>query len=605
LVLTSFEWDKPNKSETFKGVDVSFDYDEIKSREEAGSHWATYSDLFMVLSLVFLLLYVVSSVRTGTSNIKSNAEYMAVVRDKQALEQELAVYENQKEGYLKQANVKEIKAYDELMDKLSLLQEEAKQEKEDLRKAAAENEQKEKALNKYQRLVRSIINSNMVASRNLDKRAKTIKKRNKTIDEQKEEIQGLEKTVVQKEKQIKRDNAKIKNLNASLSNKVKELRQSFKARKISKKKMQQQIAALKSKNQKKIQKLKQANAQASQVIAQNKAKIKQVSAQLAQAEQTIATQQSDLEKLYQEQEQTFEKMVRMQSDFDKQMQREKAEFENKLAKQKLSAAQKEARQQEFLQKAQAKQDALSKQISQMESQVQGIQSQLDQTRNAQAQAEAQSQALAAKNKNLTGQKAELSKELKRMQDIANARKKLVSEMKANLAKAGLKAKVDGKSGEVVIEFGEEYFDTGQASMKPGMEKVLKKFMPAYSKSLFSNPETAEKIKSVEIVGYASPTYQGRYVDPKSLNAKDKEAVNYNLSLSFNRAKSIFNYIFDKDKMNYQHQQRIYNMTKVTGRSFLAEGADQRVMANMSQKEYCKKYDCKKSQRVVIKFNMKN
>ena len=37
---------------------MSFDYDRFKAKEDNGSYWASYSDLFMVLSLVFLLLYV-------------------------------------------------------------------------------------------------------------------------------------------------------------------------------------------------------------------------------------------------------------------------------------------------------------------------------------------------------------------------------------------------------------------------------------------------------------------------------------------------------------------------------------------------------------------
>ncbi len=583
---------------------MSFDYDELKNREEGGSHWATYSDLFMVLSLVFLLLYVVASVRTGTSSIKSNAEYMAVVREKEALKEELLFYENQKEQYLKQANVSEIKQYDELMDKLTLLKEEANQEKKDLRKQAAENEAKERALNKYQRMIRNIINSNMVASSNLEKRQKTIRKRNETIDEQEEEIKDLEKTVSKKEKEIKDNDRTIKNLNASLSQKVRDIKKLFKQKKISQKNMKKKIRALQVKNQKRVKQIQKQKSAAEKVIAQNKKKIREVSQQLAQAEQTIESQQQDLEALVDQQQKTFEKMVKMESDFQNKMEREKSQFQKRLAKQKLSAMEKQRKMAQFEKKAKAKEQQMAQKISKMEGQVQEIQGELDQNRQARAQAEAQSRSLAASNKNLKGQKAKLSKDLQRLKDIANARKKLISDMKDNLAKAGLKAKV-GKSGDVIIEFGEEYFDTGRADIKPGMEQVLKKFMPTYSKSLFSDKKMADKIQSIEIVGYASPTYKGRYVDPKSLDAKDKEAVNYNLSLSFNRAKSIFGYIFDKDKMNYDYQKKIRSMTKVTGRSFLAEGADERVPANMTQKQYCKKFDCKKSQRVVIKFNMKN
>ena len=48
---------------------MSLDYDKIKKKEEA-NQWTSNSDLFMVLSVVFLLLYVVSSLRNGTEAIE-------------------------------------------------------------------------------------------------------------------------------------------------------------------------------------------------------------------------------------------------------------------------------------------------------------------------------------------------------------------------------------------------------------------------------------------------------------------------------------------------------------------------------------------------------
>ena len=96
------------------------------------------------------------------------------------------------------------------------------------------------------------------------------------------------------------------------------------------------------------------------------------------------------------------------------------------------------------------------------------------------------------------------------------------------------------------------------------------------------------------------------MDPESLSGKDKEAVTYNLDLSYSRAKSIFNHIFDPDKMRYKQQKRLLPLVKVTGRSYLADdvkGKD--VESGLSVKEYCAKYDCEKGQKVVIRFNLKD
>jgi len=584
---------------------VSFDYDSIREKE-GGSHWATYSDLFMVLSLVFLLLYVIASLRTGTSNIQNQTEYQEVVRERDDLKQQIKVYNTLKDNYLSTgASQDEQKMYEELMDKLVLLKEEAKKEKKDLREAALENEKKELALNKYQQMIRNIINTNMVSNVRIKRRDKTIEKNYEEIDSQKEEIENLEQTVVEKQKQIKQGENKISKLNSELDKKVSDLQKAFKQNKISKQKMNQRIASLKKKNQQQIENLKTKNQQAAQEIAKNQQIIAEATQQLEQATQTIQEQQQSIEKLAQEKQEVTQKISSLRGDFTKRMQKEKTEFEKALKLEKLSAQARQKKQQEFLKKSKAKEMALAAEIQNMESRVQNVQGELEKTRQAKAKADSQSQALAEQNKSLAGQKQKLSSDLQRMKEIAQAKKKLINDMKENLRKAGLKADVDGKTGDVIIQFGEEYFDTGKANLKPGMESVLKKLMPAYSKTLFSDPKMAEKISSVEIVGFASPTYKGKYVNPVSLAADNKEAVNYNLDLSYYRARSIFDYIFDTEKMKYDNQRKLLPMVKVTGRSFLTEGADSRELSSMSHKDYCKKYDCKKSQRVVIKFNIDN
>jgi hypothetical protein len=111
---------------------------------------------------------------------------------------------------------------------------------------------------------------------------------------------------------------------------------------------------------------------------------------------------------------------------------------------------------------------------------------------------------------------------------------------------------------------------------------------------------------VEIVGFSSPTYQGKYVDPSSLDEGARAAVNYNLDLSYRRARSIFQYIFNTDSMSFQHQPELLRLIKVTGRSFLSEDLKGRTLEKgLSRRDFCKQYDCLKSQKVLIKFNIKD
>ncbi len=117
-----------------------------------------------------------------------------------------------------------------------------------------------------------------------------------------------------------------------------------------------------------------------------------------------------------------------------------------------------------------------------------------------------------------------------------------------------------------------------------MRNVLKKAMPVYSKSLFGNPTVSNQISAVEVIGFASPTYKGKFVDPNSTKPADREALKYNMDLSYKRAKSIFNYILDEKEMNFEHRQTLVPNLKVSGRSFLDLMKMDRNVA--SAQEYC-------------------
>ena len=138
---------------------MSFEYRKSKGHGDNESFWTSYSDLFLGLSSIFLMLYVVASLRTGTDTIKVMTDNQQLKVEVQDLKNQLQTYESVKENYLNnQASKDEVTEYNELMDKLTLLQDEAKNEKESLRQKARENERKEAALNKYQQMVRNIIN---------------------------------------------------------------------------------------------------------------------------------------------------------------------------------------------------------------------------------------------------------------------------------------------------------------------------------------------------------------------------------------------------------------------------------------------------------------
>lgn len=629
-----------------------FKYDKFKEEISGGDAWGSYSDLFMVLSFVFLMMYVVASLRSGTNSIQQRIERQKVTRENDDLRAQIKAYNTLKDQALKEETQDEQKVYEELMDKLSLLQEEAKEEKNRLRNQAAENEKKEMALNKYQQVVRNIINANMLAKKKLVVRAEIIENKNN-------EITDLNEELVEKKQEIQQNNRMIVKINNDLNKNIQDLEKAQKQQKITKKAAIEQINRLKKKSLEQIAKLNQENQEV-------QAQLSNINQELQKTSQKLAVTETQKNQLSEELEDTQEKLEDTVSDYTQQidqmknahaakMAREKADFDAKLAKANMTAAQKAQQLAEFNKQAREKGEQLNRQIANLQSDLQGAKSE--------AESKAQENAKLAKKLEKTvgdyegqiqglqaGHAAKMAKEraefegklaaanmgaaekarqlaefnkkareqadaygkqiaglegdLKAAQERANARAKLSKDIAAALKSAGVDANVNPGTGDVTISFGNDYFDSGSADLKGSMANVLQKFVPKYSEALFKDPKIADKITSVDIIGFASPTYQNRYVDPQSLNEEDQKAAKYNLDLSYKRARSIFDYMFDRKKISYEKQRQLLGLVKVTGRSFFNEGrAPAGVTPGMSQKEFCAKFDCKQAQKVIIKFNM--
>lgn len=550
---------------------MSFDYDKLRDKQEEANWWASYSDMWSMLAIVFLMLFVGTSLRTGTQGIQQYLEQEELQKKNAELQEQLRVYNNLRDESLQQVSQQEQEVYEKLMSKLELLQEEAKDEKNELRRQAKENEEKEFALNQYQQVVKNIINANLLSKTQIVRRDLTIDEKRQTIAEKQQEIQELDRQVQQKERTIASNEAKIEEIDSKLEQQIKKLEQQQKQAKLSKQAMNQAVEKLKKDSEKRVQALQ----------TENQKVRTQMASELEQAKESYA-----------------EQLAEMREQNAEQLKQERDAFESNLQKQRLSAAAKAQKLAAFQKQAEAK-------AKELESQLGGLSGKVKETEQQLAQAKAEQGKLAAQARDLAQQKDALGSELKTAQERLNARKNLVDQIKKNFANAGIKAQVDGGTGDVVIDFGEEYFDTGSAQLKEAMVKTLNKLIPAYSKSLFQDPKTAEKISNVEIIGFASSTYKGKYVNPKSLKSDNQEAINYNLRLSFNRANSIFRHIFDPTKLSYENQKKLLPMVKVVGRGFLPEGVTEKDLPeDMPEKEFCAKFNCKKSQRVMVRFNLK-
>lgn len=553
---------------------MSFNYNKSKDHGQGDSFWTSYSDLFLGLSTIFLLLYVTASLRTGTDGIKNMIENQRLTMKVQDLESQIKMYESIKTDYLQnQAAKGEVQEYRELMDKLSLLQEEARDEKERLKQEAMQNQSKEVALNKYQQMVRNIINANKMAKTKIISRNDIIDEQDTEMEVQDQRIDQLQTDIDSKRQKIEEGEREIAKANKILEKKMAEIKLARKRNKLTAKAYEKQMAKLKEQNENQVDALRDANEKYEKQVAQSESKLNSLSGQLQETTGKLAQKEGEAAALQQ-------KVASMRGEFEAQQAKERAAFEGALQKEKLTGAERAKREGEFRAAAALKEQALANRIGQLTGQVDGLSGQVS--------------GLSTQLKSTEGQLAKAKAEM-------DARKQVARDIKAGFEKAGVKADIDMQTGDVLIDFGQAYFESDSARLKPEMKDIIERAVPIYSKSLFGNPKVAEKISAVEVVGFASPTYQGKYIDPNSRKAQDREAIKYNMDLSYKRAKSIFNHILDERSMNFEHQREMVPMMKVSGRSFLEVFKANRDLA--SSQNFCKVNDCKKAQRVIIRFSM--
>jgi peptidoglycan hydrolase CwlO-like protein len=585
---------------------MSFNYEKHKGHDGGGdSFWTSYSDLFLGLSTIFLLLYVVASLRTGTDALRGQIENQKLSMQVEELQHQLNMYESVKNDYIaNQAPKDEAQEYQELMDKLTLLQEDAKTEKDKLVVQALENDKKAKALNKYQQMVRNVMNANKMAKAKIINRDDLIKDQDVTIDDQETQITDLNKDIMQKKQLIAQGEQQIAATEDKLQKRQAELKWAYKANKMNKAKYEKQMAAAQAEANNKINHLSNANAQ--------------YTAQLQQANAQLGQTQSDLNKtkgMLAQKEGEARGLQGQLGEAKGQLGAVSSELMNTKGALAATSGQLEATKGELgqtkgqlghlkgkLGELEGELGSTKGALGQTKGQLAAAQGELGQAKGQLGHLQGQVGNLKGELGNLKGKLGETEGQLAQARAEIEARKAVANEISKGFAKAGIKAEIDGQTGDVVLDFGQQYFDNDSDRLKREMKGVIEKAMPIYSRSLFGNPKISDKVSAVEIVGFASPTYQGRFIDPKSNKPADKEALKYNMDLSYRRAKSIFNYMLDEDSVRFEHQKQLMGLMKVSGRSFLeVMKVQNRGVATAS--EFCKQNDCKKAQRVIIRFSM--
>ncbi len=262
-------------------------------------------------------------------------------------------------------------------------------------------------------------------------------------------------------------------------------------------------------------------------------------------------------------------------------------------------------------------------------QLSGIRKKLAEAEQALNQAKTESARLIASNQAMKGRQQRLESELKtetegwrkkaqalqgrlgalENQNQAQGRKlaSLDGELRQAIAKnlvkgfegSGVAATVNPTSGTLIVSMDALQFLNGSAELSETAKRQLRSLIPTYAKSLFGETSRAGRISEIRISGHASPRFGFNYVDPK---AADKTAKEYNLDLSRRRSQAIADFLFGTEIGTYPHkaEMRIYTRSEGFGHNHPV-----RAPAGMAAAEPCGPYDCAKSRRVEISFQLKD
>ena len=199
--------------------------------------------------------------------------------------------------------------------------------------------------------------------------------------------------------------------------------------------------------------------------------------------------------------------------------------------------------------------------------------------------------------------AEVSEELAPYVQALEAKKKIIKELDANFKDFDTSAvQIDPKTGKVKLHFQESYFALGSHKLSAEMKRFLRIMIPKYARSIYGNKDAAEHVESLKISGIASPIYQGVYIDINDKSPQSEKARKYNMALSNNRAKALYDFIFDEGEMgDYEFRSRLEADMSIAALGFQNATPVQDKLVGKPAK--CIEYDCKQEQATVLEFRL--
>jgi hypothetical protein len=154
-----------------------------------------------------------------------------------------------------------------------------------------------------------------------------------------------------------------------------------------------------------------------------------------------------------------------------------------------------------------------------------------------------------------------------------------------------------RNGSLLIKFARDYFPIGEAELTESMKTALNNFVPKLYAQLFADEKLKNAIHKVTLYGFSSP-----YSESEDSEGPKK----YNQKLALSRARSIFNYIFNIEKMKFREQDFAVKITTISGQGTVALA---RMVTPARKQDLLKKFcltnDCYQTRYIMLEPQLMN
>jgi outer membrane protein OmpA-like peptidoglycan-associated protein len=537
--------------------------------KDEGSVWASYSDLFTNVAIIFLVMFVFALLKSGLSKMET-----ALVKKQH--QEELRGKLTQKEVEISQEKIKKVESSIKEMMKVETLVDEKIKEIQEFAKSMEENKKILNDLIEEQKKKDSLLN---VVNKSLSQKEEVIK----NLESQTKKLEEMIKTTEIKknvlEETIKKTALKSQGTLVKISNLEKQLN-TYKKEKKEKESEMINLTQLVNVKMVTIDGLEKQNSDLSDKIKSTENSVKNLQENKAYLEKKIVELDQSKSKMKKE-------LSKLEQKFHEEGLKGKSLF------QKLT-------------QSEHVQDDLKKTIGKLNQDMDGKLGEINHLKGLHDKSQGEAQKL----------KGILEETQLKMRDLGRAlmdmkgklRSSVADSLKRKFGNQNLNVNVDKDSGNITLLMDDNFlFQKNSHELSDKAQETLGKIAPIYSEVIFGDQQIKERIEKIEITGHASPSYKKNYVDPK----KDHpDAYAYNMRLSAMRAASIANFLVGKKIGNYHFKEHLRESIYAVGRSYISpvektNNLSRGIAAEGETfKEVCGPYDCELSQRVEIGFRLK-